>query len=147
MPESVESEESRDEPEAKRFRSVKEYREMKRRQKLTNMGADRSVSPEPAPKAPNNAVDNKDEFVKLLKDTVAHLCYGRLVNFDDFEDEESDVPEWRRVSRIISQTLLEKESRMPPEFRYKIAPTQAKEAAIKRIQAYTIAYLDRKYPK
>jgi hypothetical protein len=132
-------------PGTKRFRSVREYREMKRLQKHAGSNSDRSVSPEPESKqAPPK--DQKEEFVKLLKDTVAQLCYGRLVNLDDPQDD-SEVPEWRRVSRIISQTLLEKESRMPPDVRYKVAPSHAREATIKRVQGYTIAYLDRKYPK
>ncbi len=129
----------------KRFRSVREYREMKRLQKHAGSNSDRSVSPEPVSE-PVQRIDEKDEFVKLLKDTVAHLCYGRLVNLDDPQDDP-EVPEWRRVSRVISQTLLEKESRMPPDVRYKVSPTQARDATIKRVQGYTIAYLDRKYPK
>lgn len=141
------SEESHDEPASKRFRSVREYREMKRLQKRAGTAADRSVSPEQDTKGSTQTHDTNEEFVKLLKDTVAHLCYGRLVNFDDGEDADPDVPEWRRVSRIISQTLLEKESRMPPDVRYRVSPAHAREAAVKRIQGYTISYLDRKYPK
>ena len=135
------------EPETKKFRSVREYREMKRIQKRVNGATDRSLSPEQNSNEGDTNGDTKEEFVKLLKDTVAHLCYGRLVNFDDSDDRDPNVPEWRRVCRIISQTLLEKESRMPPEVRYKVSPASAREAVVKRIQGYTITYLDRKYPE
>ena len=141
------SEEPDGEPEFKRFRSVKEYREMKRNQKRANAATDRSVSPEPTKDPEDQAKDPKEDFEKLLKDTVAHLCYGRLVNFDEPDDNDAVVPEWRRVSRVISQTLLEKESRMPPDIRYRVSPAEARDAAVKRIQGYTISYLDRKYPK
>ena len=147
MPNSHDPDRFDQEPETKRFRSVKEYREMKRLQKLGSSSADRSVSPEPTPTESSRVHDSKEEFVKLLKDTVARICHERLASFEDPHDDDTDVPEWRRVSRIISQTLLEKESRMPPEVRYKVSPNHAKEAAVKRVQGYTIAYLDRKYPK
>lgn len=145
MPDSDREDNASEERGPKRFRSVREYREMKRLQKNAGSNSDRSVSPEPESK-PDQPRDQKDDFIKLLKDTVAHLCYGRLFNSDDSQDD-LEVPEWRRVSRVISQTLLEKESRMPPDVRYKVSPTPAREATIKRVQGYTIAYLDRKYPK
>ena len=143
MSDSGEPPTSTGEPSSKRFRSVREYREMKRLQKLAR---DRSVSPEPEENEPEQPGDPKEEFVKLLKDTIAHICYNKLGTVENTEDD-SEVPEWRRVSRIISQTLLEKESRIPTDVRYKVTPEHAREAAIKRIQGYTRAYLDRKYSK
>jgi len=135
---------------AKRFRSVKEYREKKRLQKLASSGSDRNHSPEPTgaeSKNKNDTLSEKDEFTKLLKDTVAQIAYSRIgkVSSSTHRENEEEIPEWRRVSRLISQTLLEKESRMSSDVRYKTHPSHLREAAVKRISGYTTDYLNRKF--
>jgi hypothetical protein len=148
----------------KRFRSVREYRERKKQQKQSasdtnsrNQWASDTNSINQSPEyadegstqpGSSNILQEKDTFVKLLKDTVAHICYSRIGNSDNAgaQSDKDEVPEWRRVSRLISQTLLEKESRMQPELRYKTSPASLREAAIKRISGYTKDYLHRKFP-
>ena len=117
----------------KRFRSVREYRETKRlRKSLVSSDVSLSISS-----------SEKDDFIKLLKDNVARVCHDRLG--DDERVDGDSVPLWRSVSRLISQTLLDKESRMPVDLRYKVDDDRKRDNAVKRICGYTTEYLDRKY--
>jgi hypothetical protein len=119
----------------KRFRSVREYKAQKR---IIKSGPGSAVQhPIKSP---------KDVFTKLLKDTVAKHCYERLGNRPmDIADDSEDIPLWRSVSRIISSTLLDKESRLPDGVRFDISDPLRESAAVKRVSDYTLSYLDRKY--
>lgn len=122
----------------KRFRSVKEYREKKKIQRMNSGQETHSDSPN----AGNRSLDAKEEFTRILKDTVAGICYSRLGDIESTED----IPEWRIVCRIISQTLLDKEARLPAEVRFNLSDTKLRDATVRRIKIYTTEYLDRKYP-
>lgn len=133
------------EPHVKRFRSVREYRDQKKLQKLNGSN---STGSNVVSSGDKDVSDAKDSFVKLLKDTVAVLCYNRLSDHDSAEDITPDfVPEWRTVCRIISQTLLDKEARMPANVRYNLSDPKMVEGTVRRIRTYTSDYLERKYPR
>ena len=120
----------------KRLRSTKEYREMKKQQKkavLTESSASSTL---------DSSVAN-EEFVRLVKDAVAKLCFQR---FGSQLSELDGIPEWRIQTRRLSQSLLDKESRMPEEIRFNISTDNLRENAVKRVNAYTFDYLKRKYP-
>ncbi len=105
-----------EEPEEKRMRSVREYKEAKRRQKVEK----KSVSPV--------------SFEKLLKDTVAKSCYDHIG--DRPGDKEAEIPEWRRVYRTIAGLLLEKEARLPEEVRFRCSMDDERASVIKRVRQY-----------
>lgn len=139
------------EPAVKRFRSVKEYRENKKNQRLRmKQGGDTESSSSNVPEQTTGSSvkesESREVFVKLLKDTVARLCFA---HFEDSHEEASSeaIPEWRIVSRIVSQALLEKEARLPPDVRFNVTDNRMKENAVHRIRVYTRDYLDRKYPR
>ena len=142
-----------DDPEAvgeKRFRSVKEYREKKKLQRTfsgASTGQEQGFNPAYVPN-PSNSTSSKDDFVKLVKDTVARLCFDHLGNSEaDRSPTSSDhVPEWRVVSRLVSQTLIDKEARMPTEVRFNLSDAKARDGAIRRVSGYTSDYLKRKFP-
>ena len=122
-------------PDAKKFRSVKEYREKKRLQKSQFMKASVSDSSE------------QENFVKLLKNTVAKICFDHLSSREGMVETTHDSnSRWREVSRLVSQALLDKESRLPDDIRFNVSEHRLKEAALRRINGYTIEYLRRKYP-
>ena len=127
----------------KRFRSVKEYREKKKLQRTT--GDSLSVNGLTSSTLPER--NNKEEFIKLLKDTVAAICYERLHEEEEGIRDPDFVPEWRVVCRIISDTLLDKEGRLAPDVRFNMKDSRLREATMRRIKTYTRDYLDRKYPK
>ena len=108
--------ENEEEEAAKKMRSIKEYKEQKKMKK------------------------SSPSFEKLLKDTVASICYDKLVghelNFDGGE-----VPEWRKIYRHISTVLMEKESRLPEEIRFKCSTDEDKDKVVKRVSQFTLDFL------
>ena len=117
-----------EEREAKKLRSVRAYKESKKRAKEEKRTA--AYQEDHRIPAAESFEDFKG-FEKLLKDTVAALC------FRAYGDSGAEVPEWRKVYRTISSLLLEKESRMAPEFRYRVGTEHDKAAVVKRVSGFT----------
>ena len=119
----------------KRLRSTKEYREKKKMQKRGTMN--------PPISSVSSGAEASEDFVRLVKDNVAKICFQKIGHYETKDPDE--VPEWRVLTRRISQTLLEKESRMPEDIRFNMSTDQLRENAIKRVSVYTSEYLKRKY--
>lgn len=126
----------------KRLRSTREYREQKKLKKALTSHSTSSSSQEPDQPY---VASPRDDFVRLVKDTVAKLCHERL-GYRTRQDSD-EVPEWRAVSRRVSSTLIEKEARMPEDVRFNVSDQRLRENAVKRVTGYTVEYLDRKYPR
>ena len=103
----------------KKLRSLKEYREHKKRAKEEKKD------------------DKNFAFEKLLKDTVASQCVQKFGI-----GEGTELPEWRRVYRLVSALLMEKESRMPEDIRFRASTTDERNAVIKRVTAFCTNYLN-----
>jgi len=110
---------------AKKMRSVKEYRENKRKAKEE--------------KKTHATVPAATEFEKLLKDTVAKICFEKLAGKE--EDHVVEVPQWRKVYRAISASLMEKESRLVEGVRFRCKTAEEQAAVVRRVSEYTNDYL------
>ena len=136
------------EPEPKRLRSVKEYREKKKLQKtqFSNTVVGESASTSSSSKSRGES--NKNAFKALLNETVSSQCAS---HFDAMSDKNDTVYDrdtlFCGVSAMIYQALLEKESRLPEEVRFNVSDRRLKDAALRRIISYTSDYLQRKYPR
>ena len=114
---------SDEEKEAKKFRSVKDYRENKRKAKEV-----KKANPTETPVT---------AFEKLLKDTVARICFSKIGSHED----DGDLPEWRKVYRKISAILMDKETRVPETIRFRCKTPEEQKAVVKRVTEYTEDYL------
>ena len=121
-----------DEPEARKLRSVKEYRENKKKAK-----EEKRHHTEKAAVIPNDNNARFQVFEKVLKDTVAAICFDKLGT----RISNDEVPEWRKVYRTISAILIEKESRMPDEFKYRASTSAERAAVVKRVNQFCLDYL------
>ncbi|KAF4701935.1 hypothetical protein FOZ63_007531 [Perkinsus olseni] len=121
----------------KKMRSVREYRSQKR------SGNDRSS----LLKSYHHTQEYRN-FEKFLKDEVYRLTqlHIRRSNPEMCDHEEDEAPEWRRVAKAISQTLMEKELRLDSTVRFNLSSDGLKDSAMKRIKGYCTNYLNRKFP-
>ncbi|KAF4726010.1 hypothetical protein FOZ62_027092, partial [Perkinsus olseni] len=121
----------------KKMRSVREYRSQKR------SGNDRSS----LLKSYHHTQEYRN-FEKFLKDEVYRLTqlHIRRSNPEMCDHDEDEAPEWRRVAKAISQTLMEKELRLDSTVRFNLSSDGLKDSAMKRIKGYCTNYLNRKFP-
>lgn len=134
-------------PAKKKLRSVREYREKKRLHKSEPYKSPSADQTSLSASTTSHAAASQEEFTKMLKDAVGKICYDRLGIIDERGSiQEGSVPLWRAVSRMICQALLDKEARLPVEIRFNMSDDRLRDAALRRIQSYTVDYLHRKYP-
>ncbi|KAF4672564.1 hypothetical protein FOL47_000399 [Perkinsus chesapeaki] len=121
----------------KKMRSVREYRSQKR------SGSDRNS----LLKSYHHTQEYK-VFDKFLKDEVYKLTqlHIRRSNPEMCDHDADEAPEWRKVAKAISQTLMEKELRLDSTVRFNLSSDGLKDSAMKRIKGYCISYLNRKFP-